>query len=89
MKLVYQSPDREPSVLAPMTMDSHAEYIYVYACETEDEWWLYSDMDCTELCEAFDFYSDGYVEPGARFQRFTAEMTGHFIIFVMEVGYNI
>ena len=89
MKLVYMTPDGEPSVLEPATIDSHAEYIYVYACETEDEWWHYGDMDSKELCEAFDFYSDGMVPPGAMFRRFSAEMTGNFIIFRMSVAYNV
>ena len=89
MKLVYMTPDKEPSCLEPVTIDTHAEYIYVYACETEDEWWLYEDMASDELCEAFDFYSDGMVPPGARFQRFSAEMMGNFIVFHMTVGMNI
>lgn len=86
MKLIYSS--ETPVCLEPVRIDSRADYIYVYAMETEAEWWHYGDMSDEELCEAFDFY-DTSATPGGKYRVFSAEVIGPFIIFLMTEQYNV
>lgn len=78
MKLVYMTPDGEPVVRRPGTPISQEEYIYVYACETEEESAYFARMHKKELLDEFKFYETGH-------RYFSVTQMGCYIIFTMTI----
>ena len=67
-----------------------AERIYVYALESDDEYWGFKGMTFEELCRYFDMYEDGCpVPPGAIYYRYEFEVTCNHIIITETVAYNV
>lgn len=66
-----------------------AEKVYVYALESEDEWWTLEDMSHEGRCDYFDVYEEQFVFPGALFHRYEFKLTSTHIIMSEVVARNV
>ena len=66
-----------------------AEKVYVYALESDDEFWELYDMDHEERCDCFGVYEEHDVSPGALFHRYDFDLYGNYIIMVETIALNV
>ena len=71
--------------------DESAERIYVYALESDEEFWDLNAMSFEERCEYFGVFDQtGYiVAPGAKYYRYAFHLTVNHMIVVETVAYNV
>ena len=68
---------------------SSAERVYVYALETDDEFWELEQMSHAARCEYFDVYEEYGVAPGSKFHRYDFDVSCCYVIMIETVAYNI
>lgn len=66
-----------------------AEKIYVYALQSEDEWWMLDEMDHEARCDYFDVYEEKGVLPGAIFHRYVFKLMSTHIVMSEVVARNV
>lgn len=68
-----------------------AEKVYVYALESDEEYWNLNDMSHKEKCEFFDVFDDsGYeVMPGAIYKTYEFEVSLNHVIMIERLAYNV
>lgn len=83
MKKIYESPLNG--------WDESASKVHVYAIESDDEYWDFSDMSFRERCELFDVRDEcGFcVAPGALYHSYEFDYTTHHIIMHETIAYNV
>ena len=82
MKKIYESPLNG--------WDESAERIYIYALESNDEYWELKEMTFGDLLRHFGMCEAGcYVIPGAIYSRYEFEITCNHVIITETVAYNV
>lgn len=83
MERIYESPLNG--------WDESAERIYVYALESDDEYWELNEMSHEEKCEYFNVFDQtGYfVMPGAIYHTYAFSLYSTHIIVREYVAYNV
>ena len=83
MKKIYESPLNG--------WDESAEIIHVYELENDDEFWDIHEMSFKEKCEYFGVFDQtGYfVEPGAKYYRYSFSVKCNHVIMTETVAYNV
>ena len=68
-----------------------AEKVYVYALESDEEYWSFNDMSHQEKCDLFDVFDDsGYeVMPGAIYKTYEFEVSLNHVIMIERLAYNV
>ena len=71
--------------------DESAERVYVYAIESNDEFWSFYTMSHEERCEMFGVFDEsGYeVAPGATYHTYQFELTSNHIIMIDTIALNV
>ena len=71
--------------------DESAERIYVYALESDEEYWEIDDMTFEEKCRYFDVFEEpSYaVMPGGLYHRYEFELTSNHVIVSERISYNV
>lgn len=66
-----------------------AEKVYVYALESDDEFWELDGMDHEARCKHFDVYEEQGVAPGAKYHRYDFDLYCTYIVMVETVALNV
>lgn len=72
--------------------DESASKVHVYAIESQDEYWEFSDMTHDERCEYFNVFDDSGslgVMPGALYHTYCFDYTTHHVIVHETIAYNV
>ena len=69
--------------------DISAEKVYVYALESDDEFWEFDEMSQEEKCKYFDVYEEFGVIPGGKYHRYDFNLYDSHIIMVETIAYNV
>ena len=71
--------------------DESAEKVYVYALESDEEYWSLNDMSHKEKCELFDVFDEsGYeVAPGAVYHKYDFQLFSNHIVMRETVALNV
>lgn len=83
MKKIYES--------ALNGWDESAERVYVYALESEEEFWDLHEMTFEEKCDCFGVVDQtGYiVAPGAKYYTYEFHLTRKHMVVTETVAYNV
>ena len=71
--------------------DESAERIYVYALESDEEFWKLYEMTFEERCEHFGVFDQtGYIiAPGAKYYTYAFHLTRKHMVVTETVAYNV
>lgn len=83
MKMIYESPLNG--------WDESAERIYVYALESDDEYWELEEMTFDQKCECFGVHEEpSYaVIPGGLYHRYNFDVTSNHVIMRERIACNV
>ena len=83
MKKIYESPVNG--------WDESAERVYVYALESDDEYWELDNMTFDEKCECFGVSEepDYSVMPGGLYHRYGFSLSSNHVVVSEVIAYNV
>lgn len=68
-----------------------AERVYVYAIESDEEFWRFYTMSHEERCEEFGVFDESSydVAPGAMYHTYRFELSSNHIIMIDTIALNV